>query len=306
MKEFNTSLLREKFVIHDPNAPDPEGKPVVALSNRIVLELRNKQDEIQEIFTVRAQNMHCCVRMSARILQSFLQGGPLLTRATPYDWANAWDTAINDYERAYNPQRWIAVYHKGKLLFGDGERHPLLDVIEKCNARNKGAYEDSIPMAEDAFKQTGKVVKIEYDGNVALVINLERSQGRCGIILRGANRTTTFNFSVASTDKEKPLSFPQILSTACAFLEGIQLAFMVGMNTEKIRIGLITRHSKEEKQTREARQRLGRLSAEISNLESSFEVRYRPERPEFQEVIMDAEKLAKKVLQPPEGGEYVD
>jgi hypothetical protein len=306
MKEFNTSLLREKFVIHDPNAEAAlEGKPVVALSNRIVLELRSKQDVLEETFIVRAQNMHGCVRMCMRILQSYQQGGPLLSRAAPFDWATAWDVTVNDYERVYNPQRWVAVYAKGRLLYESGNRHPLLDVIEKCHARNKGPYDDAILMAEDAFKQTGKVVKIEYDGNVALVVSLEKTQGRCGIILRGANRTTTFNFSAAAK-KEAVLNFPQILGTASAFLEGIQLAFLVGMNNEKIRLGIIERHSKEETQTREARRRLARLGAEIANLEGAFEVRYRPERPEFQEIISDAEKLAQKILQPPESGEFVE
>lgn len=298
MKEFDTSLLREKFVIHDPQAEETgKGGPVIALSNRIVLDLKNSDDEIQETLVVRAQNMHCCTRMAAKILQSFIQGGPLLERHNPYDWDAAWDIIFNDYERVYNPQSWVSIYNKGKTIYKKGAHHALLDVIEKCNARNKGPYDDSIPMAEDAFKQTGKVVKIEYDGNVALVVNLERKQGRCGIILRGANKTTTFNFS-AEAGQGKFLNFAQCMSVAAAFLEGIQLAFMVGMNDKKISMGIIERHSKEEQQTREARKRLSRFNAEIANLESSFEVRYRPERPEFPHIIIDAEKLAQKILKP--------
>ncbi len=97
------------------------------------------------------------------------------------------------------------------------------------------------------------------------------------------------------------------MSAAAAFLEGIQLAFMIGMNNIKIQLGIIERLSKDEKKNREAIRRLSRLSAEIANLENSFDVRYRPEKPEFQHTIMDAEKLAMKVLQPEEGSEgFVD
>lgn len=299
MKELNTSLLRERFIIHDPYSDlDLQEGLIIAASNRMTVELRNDAGKLLETFIVRTQNMHSCVRMAARIIQSFVQAGPLLNRSNPYDWEAAWDAIINDYEHTYNPNRWICIYNQGRPIFKTGKHHPLLDVIEKCDARSNGNYDASIPMAEDAFKQTGKVVKIDYDGNVALAVHLEARQGRCGVIMRGPNRTTTFNFSVQVRDKGG-LNFPQCLGTCAAFLEGIQLAFMIGMNEEKIKLGIIERQSSEEKQTREARRRLGRLNAEIANLEGAFEVRYRPEKPEFQHVLMDAEKLAQKILEPP-------
>ncbi len=90
-----------------------------------------------------------------------------------------------------------------------------------------------------------------------------------------------------------------MIGRVAAFLEGIQMAFMVGMNEEKIRLGKIERHSKEDKQTREGRLRLGRLDAEISTLEGTFDVRYRPERPDFQDILADAEKLAKTTMAKP-------
>jgi hypothetical protein len=89
------------------------------------------------------------------------------------------------------------------------------------------------------------------------------------------------------------------VSCSAAFLEGIQLAFLVGFNTEKIRLGIIERFSKEEKQTREAGERLVRLRHEVSNLEDTFEVRYRPEKPSFTMFLNQAETLAQKTLVPP-------
>ena len=298
MQDLHTSLLREKFIIHDPNAEQGNRKgPVVALSNRVVIELRADDAPAPvEVFTVRAQNMHSAVRMGGKILQSFRQGGAILNRKAPYDWDAAWNSIVSDYEAIYNQQRWVSIYTKGRILFEKGERHPLLDVIEKCQALNKGPYDDAIPLAEDAFKKIGKVVKLEYDGNVALVVNLAPKEGRCGIILRGADKTTTFNF-VAEARPKQSLNYTQVLSAAAAFLEGIQLAFMVGMNEEKLRRGLFDKNSSDEKQTREARRRLSRLNAEIANMESAFDVRYRPERPEFQRITMEAEKLAHKMLE---------
>jgi len=296
--EFNTSLLREKFVINAPEAK-AGGTQMVALSNRMVIDLVSSNKKYKERFIVRAQNMHACTRMSARIIQSFNQSGPMMNRNTPFDWEAAWDSLINDYEHAFNPQRWIAIYHKGRVVFESGERNPFLDVIEQCDAHSsEDLYDNSVALAEDAFKQTGKTVTIEHDSNVALVISFEDNQGRVGIILRGPDRTTTFNFS-ASGSKEKALSIQQCMGVAAAFLEGIQLAFMVGMNNVKRIMGIIERFSREEKQTKEAIKRLRRLGTEIANLEAAFDVHYRPEKPEFKLIVSDAEKLAEKILEPP-------
>lgn len=296
MKELETSLLREKFIIHDPSSSNSKG-PIIALSCRMVVDLVNSKNLKEETLIVRAQNMHSCVRMVGRIIQSYLSGGVLVGRPVAYDWDAAWKAILSDYETEFNSQRWIAIYHHGKPVFVKGDHHPFLDVIEKCAAEVKGEYEQCIPLAEKAFKQTGKVVRIEYDGNIALVVHLQARQGRCAIILRGAAQTATFNFA-ASARGTGFLNFTQILSGAAAFLEGIQLAFMVGMNNEKVKMGRIAKNSAEDKQNREGARRLMRLNAEIANLEGSCDIRYRPERPEFQRIMTDAEREAAKLFQP--------
>ncbi|MCD8562695.1 MAG: hypothetical protein LRY54_01210 [Alphaproteobacteria bacterium] len=298
MVSFNSSLLREKFTIHDPlDTGSESGGPVLALSNRMVVELSSPNSRNKERFIIRAQNMHSCVRLAARLVRTYYTTGPILARSEAFEWESIWDQIVSDYEYEFNSQRWVAVYNNGKLLFESGEHHPFLDVIEKCDALNKGEYEKAIPVAENAFRQLGREVQIDYDANVALVTEMDDKQARCGVILRGPNRTTTFNFAVFP--KSEVLNIPQILAASAAFLEGIQLAFMIGMNNEKIRLGIIERFSLEERMTREARRRLSRLNAEIANLESTCDVRYRPERPEFPHIVMDAEKLATKILKPP-------
>ncbi len=310
MAEFSASLLREKFTIYDPESEmHEEGESVVALSNRMVINLCSSNEKYEEKYVVRAHNMHGCVRMCARIIHTFHEGGPIMNRHIAFDWQAAWDSLVNDYEHAYNPQRWVTVYHKGRIVFENGKHHALLDVIEQCDARNEDQYDMSIALAEDAFKQVGKKVTINYDSNVALVVTFEHNEGRSGIILRGPDRTTTFTFTASGT-KAKALSVPQCLAASAAYLEGIQLAFLIGMNNEKTRLNIIKRFSKEEKQTREAKKRLSRLSAEITNLEGVYDVHYRPERPEFSHLIIDAEKLGQKILEPPvedeDGGEDGD
>jgi hypothetical protein len=296
MKELVTELLREKYIVHDRTVLSTGSNgPAVALGNRMAVPLIDDEGVKQEIFIIRAQNMPSCTRMAARLVQSFISGGKILNRAVPFDWEMAWNFVSHEYEQTFNPQHWLAVYHNGKPVFEKGERHMLFDILEICAARHKGPYEESVPLAEKTLCQTGKNIRIDYEGNVALAVTLEEKQGRMGIILRSPGKTTTFNFTAAAKQGLR-LNFAQCLGAAAAFLEGIQIAFMAGMNGEKIKRGLIARHSPEEKYTREAALRLTRLNAEIASLEAAFEVRYRPEKPEFTQLLIEAEKLAQKVL----------
>ena len=295
--EFTASLIREKFVLQEQNSANQDKVPnLTALSNRVevMLEGQNKDS-----YVVRAHNMHLCVRMTTRIVQNFQRLGAIMNRVNPHDWAQDWRVTLSEYERLYNPDAWVVVYYGGKPVFSSGKYHLFLDLIEKCAVGHDGAYDETIPIAEKAFKATGKDVKIEYNANVALVLDMASKQCRSGIIHRGSLRTTTFSFRAFPKEEGKAINIPQIMAASAAFLEAVQLAFMIGMNNVKIVMGIIERFSKEEKQTREAKQRLGRLISEISNMEAAHDIRYRPEKPSFSEIMNSAEEIAESTLEPP-------
>jgi hypothetical protein len=302
MADFNTTLLREKFVIRDAfsdNKPrrQQETPPVIALSNRIVLALTSRDGLVSETLIVRAQNMHSCARMAARIVGEFQDVGPILSRSRPFDWKYAWLSITKGYETKYNPNRWVAVYHKGRIIYEDGEtgRHPFLDIIEQCDARNPDDYEKAVNVAEDAFRQAGKIVTIQHDSNVAFVLNYTEEEARGGVIVRGPNRTMTFNFT-AKAKAGRPVKISQCLSVAAAFLEGIQLAFQVGMIKQKQSYDMIEAGSDEGNKGRESAEKLGRLNGAIQQFENLLEVTYRPERPDFGHMIDEAQAFAKQSL----------
>lgn len=297
MATFNATLLREKFVIRDVMPEKQDEAPVVALSNRLTLPLHNPYTGAQEDFVVRAQNMHSCVRLGARMAQDFQDFGPLLTRAPAYGWADAYEAITKGYEGRFNPNLWMAIYHKGRPVFENGaaERHPFLDVIEQCDARNKENYEKAVAVAEDAFKHAGKLVNITHEANVALLVSVGEDEGKCGIIVRGPNRTTTFSF----TARRKPgrsVRPSSCLSASAAFLEGIQLAFQIGMIRQKIRYELVGKSSEEAHKSEDAAQKLYRLNGAITQFENMYEVRYRPEKPDFKNMVEEAEEFARKAL----------
>ncbi|MCB1839643.1 MAG: hypothetical protein H6858_01755 [Rhodospirillales bacterium] len=291
-----TSLLREKFVITgvDPKQDDDALKEP-AHSNRMPISLK-AGDMPSEDYVVRAQNMHLCARMVAHLIRDYDKGGPLLHRVIPYKWEEVWAEVVGDYELAYNPDRWVCVYHQGKPVFHYGDRHPFLDVIEHCDTLNSGHYDSSVKLAEEAFRKAGKNLRVGYDSNMAILLNLEKTVGRCGMILRAPDRTTTFNYHIESV-KNIPVNPSQCIRVAAALLEGIQLGFMIGIANEKQRSGLVDTSAQEARQAREAKRRIGSLNAEISAMETHYKVRYRPERPDFNRIILEAEKIAPKYLE---------
>ncbi len=298
MSEFNASLLREKFVIHDAAPVDMiDNEPIVALSNRIKFTLTSKDSDKTETYVVRAQNMHTTARLSAQMAKDFYDHGSLIDRPKPFNWERAYLAITKGYEADWNPNRWVAVYHNGRVIFKGGSSypHPFLDVIEQCDARNKEDYEKSIEIAKDAFKQAGKLVNINHDANVALIMKVSDDEGKCGVILRGPIKTTTFNLT-AYPKGGRDVKPSQCLTVAAAFLEGIQLAFLVGMTSQKIRYDLVESSSDEGRKADAASRKLGRLNAAISQFDNLLDVNYRPDRPNFADMIDEAEDFARKIL----------
>ena len=295
MADFRTSLLREKFTITEKG--NKKADPVIAMSNRVVVPLVSEDKIDNETFVIRTQNMHSCARLAAAITKEFFERGTIANRATPLPWHDIWMDVIKGYERDWNEHIWCCIYHKGRVIYEEGEHHPFLDIIEQCDAANKSEYSKSIEFAESAFEQAGKTVDIHHDSNVALITSCSSEQARCGVIVRAATGTTTFNYTASPNMRHaKPIHAHTTLTVAAAFLEGVQLAFKVGMLNKKHEFRLIDRYSDEDRQFKRATSRLANLDRAIGMYELQFNVTYRPDRPTFKDITEKAEKIAVKVL----------
>ncbi len=299
--DFNGSLLREKFTIIEENA---EKKlrlqtPISAMSNRIKLSLKESYSPDTEDWIVRSHTMHSCLRMAARLIDTFEKKGYISRlKDDKLLWKDLWRD-ISRYENTVNPENWVAIYYKGKIVFEDGAHHPFLDIIEMCDAQHKGDYESSLKVAESAFQQAGSSVKINYDSNIAMIVStLPPHSAKCGVILRGSHRNTTFNFSVSqlkSNNKKdiKLIETADILSTAAAFLEGIQLAFMIGSVEEKKHHELIEKTDPLLEKSTSGSTRLQKLNQAITKYEQLVNIKYLPERPDFK-TLLDESRAAQK------------
>ncbi len=301
MVDLKTSLLREKFVIEEEKSTD--GKtvaPLIALSNRISLSLVSPDGIDNETIIIRTHNMHSCARLAAAVAKEFQERGSIVNRATPISWKTIWANVIKGYEKNWNPKIWGALYYKGRAIFQDGEHHAFLDIIEQCHAASHQEYVQSVEFAEKAFAIAGKKVKIGYDSNVALVLSNKSDEVKCGVIIRTANGATTFNYTARPKEGSelKTMNAHTTLTVAAVFLEATQLAFRIGMLNKKNDYRLIEKYSDEDKQREKATNRLGNLNRAISNYEGQYNVNYRPDRPNFKEMVYRAEDFAVQALKP--------
>jgi hypothetical protein len=286
---LNTSLLRERFIIRQTN----ESQTIQAAGNRILLPLTSKNGEIRERFIIRAHSMHMALRMAAEISREFATLGPLLNRQSPFNWKDCWYDLTTDFERPHVPETWCAVYHNGRVVFSDGVYHPFLDVIEQCDVKNRSEYDRAITIAEDVFKKAGKEVVIDHDINIALVIGVMEQKTRCGLILRASDSTSTFNMQI-EPDKDygnRAITIPHALLLASYFLEGIQLAVTTGYLQKLMHEGKIATGTPKARKANAAYKRIGQLSQFIKGDENRYNIRYRPERPDFIDLLEAAKDI---------------
>ena len=293
----DTSLLREKFTITEKTAENSNktAEETHACSNRIVLNLQS-EGLARETFVVRTDSMHLCARMAGQILANYENRGPFLPRLKYMKWHLLWDGALSDYERRHNQRRWVAVYHKGRVVFEEGSHHVFLDIIEQFEHEEQDEYARSLAKAESAFNEAGKKVMIDYASNVALALSMDRKGGRCSTILRAPNKTTAFHYYIRPLKENEKVAISQGLLSAADFLEGVNLSYFIGITKAQLECGEIDKYAEEVSQMRMAQKRIQEINVRIDAFERRYALRYRPERPLFHLITAQTENYARTAL----------
>lgn len=306
---FNASMLREKFVIRDLTKPDSE--EMVVTSNRLDIPLLNDAGEIIDNVIIRSKFMHHALRMAGFVLKEFEARGPFTNRTESIEFDESWGKLLSKYDKTFEKESWVALFIKGRCIYNSTKLHPFLDVIEQCDVKNPDDYDFSVAMAEEAFQKAGRDVKIDYSGTLGMVSTFKPGTGRCGLIFRNPNDTTTFNFMAENQDKEEAAQIQplHLILTAADFLEQIQLSFVIGFIEAKIEKRKLLEgedqeaseeKSKEEaeesKKAKRAHERISQLDDSIDVFEKTFNVRYRPEKPAYKNVINQSKSRAKSLI----------
>lgn len=275
MADFTTSLVREKIVFADDGASD---RPLTTVrSNRILLTLTGDNGPTEKV-VIRTQTMPSALRLASRVMFSYYRNGLLLSRAEPYDWQVQWDGMLSDFERTYYPDLWAAVYINGQSVFKT-LASPFVDIVEQCALLNIDNYDATMNVTEQVMRQVGRAVNISHSSNVAAIITNGVDTLRCGVIHRADGRDRTFNFTAAGGQEEHRVV--QGMGIAAHLLEGINLQRVVRTRQAKIQSGEAGKASPEATELRAATARLVALDRAINSFEDSYEVKYRPQKPDF-------------------------
>lgn len=279
MKDFATSLVREKMTFTDQAAPismDGVSSGTVIRSNRVPLKLTT--GGITEKIIIRAQTMHVAMLLAARMMFSYYRNGPFSGRDPAYDWDGQWQSVLSGYEKNYNPNVWAAIYINGAPVFKTMS-DPYMDIVEKCALLAGDNYETTPAVAEKAFRQAGKEMKITHDTNVAAVFTTNDGEMNCGIVHRAAGNAQAFNFMVGGGDEDHRVV--QCITAAAALLEGLNLSMVVKDLQNKVRMKEITPSSVEAGRMRAAAARMVLLNKTITGFEEIYDVKYRPGKPDI-------------------------
>ncbi len=278
MPEFSTSLVREKIVfIDDAAAQDADASPVSTVrSNRIYLQLQTPEGT--EKMVIRTQTMPTALRLASKVMFSYYRNGLFSKRAEPYDWQAQWASVLSGYDEAFVPDLWAAVYINGQSIFKT-VKSPFVDVVEQCALLSIDNYDAAMGVTEDALRRIGRAMRINHSSNVAAIFVDNDESMRCGIIHRLNGRDSTFNFTAAGGDVIHRIV--QSLVTAAAFVEAIDLQRTVAALQAKVRDKEIPRASADATKLRAGTARMVVLDKAIKAFEEAYDVKYRPQKPDF-------------------------
>jgi len=268
----NISLLREKFVLRDIN---DEFMGITALGNRLVIPIQGSSIPL----IIRGHSMHATLRFGSELLNQMSYVSHIENVETFFKWNELWSKVTDPFEKDNTPETWIAAYHMGKPVFSDAFHHHFFDVIEQCefkSSKEKQGDKQPIIMAQNAFKKMGKDVLIEQESHVGFILDDNDTELRFAVILRIPGQKATFITRMYEDKKvEKSPHHFIAMRLAADYIEGINMA---------VRIGFMKDEKNNSRAVKILAKRLASLNLSIQQIERQYDIKYRPERPNFKEI----------------------
>lgn len=287
MHEFSAILMRERFTL------TPRGKPEkrqTALGNRLDFRCSDSRGEKEARFIVRAQNIHTCLRIGARIAAQWYEYGHIhSTGRNRFIWGDVYKDAVMDFEKKWNEQCWASAYKNGRLLFhaGTENKNELLDVIEQVHAFKRGDYKSIAEDAEEIFAQARRKVVIDYDCNLALDLHGSRYSVQNNMVYRDNDGRNTIAMQVRQRElkyvpgaKGAYIKLSECLSLTAAVFEGFQLGFVIGKTQHRLASGAIRIGHRDAVHADHAIQRLNRLHEAVEQMKTKYFLMFDP-KPDF-------------------------
>ena len=288
MDDFSASLVREKIdftwditqeeVPHGLEGVDIAEGVAISRSNRIALTLEARPRK-KELVVIRAQSMHTALRMASKVMFSYYKNGVFTGREHPFEWLECWKGIVSGYDKQFNPDLWGAGYINGKAVFKT-KNVPLIDIVEQCALLHIDDYDKTLGLAQEAFHRLGHNIEVDHSTKIASVFYDKGDTMRCGIIHRSEDGgDATFNFSARGGEQHNRVV--ESLRISAAFLEGNNLRYTAKKLQHMIQTGAVHKASPEATHLRRATARLMGVTRVVGYFEDIYDVKYRPEKPDF-------------------------
>jgi hypothetical protein len=276
MSDF--SLLREKFVIRETT---DKSSLFVANGNRMKIDVPGVKHPI----VIRAHSMHMTLRLASKITEIYEWTKTVEKITETFDWEKMWMDQIEGFEEKYTPHTWVAVYHAGQMIYSYNDHHIFFDILENCehkNSQSSKKYDQSILMTQKAFEQMGRTVMIEQESHMGFVLDVTDEENRFAITLRLPDHKSTFTTRLTpSRDQTIEPTASDSIMMASDFIETVNLSVQGGFMRKRIEKGKIRNGSDDMKRFKAFQTRCSSLQFSINQMESKYNIKYRPEKPDF-------------------------
>lgn len=281
----NLTFAREKTIFGSESEPR-----FVIKSNRTAFTL--SKAPITERIVVRGKTLAGTVRMTSLVAGAFLRSRTAFREEKPPDFAGHMERLQSPYENTYIGDNWVSVHINGKLYFttmpveadrdvtsANATSHDIMDLIEQAA---KGREELPGPLVRDAIKGLVGEIEVKHESQTAVVVSESSTAIRVAVLERDSGSRRSVSMTVL-TDKT-PVRFPALLVTTADIIESMNLADVIQRAAK-------APESVPGDRLIAAMSRRRQMLDGIRGFERAYQVRYRPDRPTFFEMVVPPQVL---------------
>jgi len=274
------TLYREKSLFFDGAHPGPDLEEYARLkicANRITWLLVN--GEVVVKLVIRGQSLPCCLRLAARVHDTFKADPMALGPLNDTDWNALFADAVSDYDRISNPDTWFSIYANGEKIAASTAIVPAIDELE---AAAKGNEIDELFLKKMATVITDRrSIRLQHESTAAIILNPDNDGARCAVIDRRYGKDGGFSFRVNNPPKKR-VRLSAIIYMAADIFE-LQNLYAIVSRVEKVLSGELPKTAMpislekvEAIQTRNLQ-----LKELVKSFHESFDIAYRPAAPVY-------------------------
>lgn len=253
------------------------------LSNRVIISTKNSQNSNWEPkFILRVKRMSEAVRLITHMAHH-IKTKSIVAPFENFTWEEFWEESMSPLPPHQADERWLSVYYKGEIIWQTGPVNPAINLLEALAAKSDTSYEEAVGQLSNLLAVSHQA-QIEQQIQPALYAFRDKKNIFKGsIIMRKEGHASIFSVRIKPQSGGRLGKAPDIrscLNILAAVLEGREAI------VEAERYSATTKaRSKAKEKLLQVSKIVDEVQREINQYSRIFEVRFRPEMPQFTDYI---------------------